>query len=126
MIEVNEDAGYTTIAQTVWFDRLKFCGCGSPELVLARVRDTLRAMKDRSDRNNNGGAQDVWMDGCRKVNEAAGPDDTSRYLLLYALDAAGLEEHGGSVNGGWPTQDGEQLLAFLESTPQDDWMPCEP
>lgn len=118
MIVVDTEFGHTTPADAVWFGRLKFCGCGQPEQVMRRMKDVMRCMANRS--NALPASLEAYSILTDELWEKAGPDNISRYLLLYILDAAGLEEHGGSVPG-WLTEDGEELLTFLENTPEENW-----
>lgn len=117
-----------TIAAEVWFDDLDFCGCGNPEIVLTRIRDVLRAIANRSAAWRGmpimplSNESDHSEYAKEQLAKTLGPDQALEYLMLYVLDAADLTEHGGSVGGSWLTPKGEELLAFLESHEEGEWM----
>lgn len=100
-----------TPAQAAW-DKLGFCGCGDPEDVMALFRDALAGLAARWDGDPGDSGPEL----------AVLPLDDPRALLVrYALDAAGLAEHGGSVFGCWPSDEGRRLLEFLRETPREEW-----
>lgn len=122
---------HPTIASYVWYGLLDFCGCGMPEEVLGKMRDVLRTQSAIAkahqewpkDMKYPNGKATLEMQALHdEAEKAAGVDPASRYLIYYVLTKVGLMEHGGSVPG-WPTRFGEELLNFLESTPEDDWLP---
>lgn len=69
------------------------CGCGPAE---AAWRELLRLLRLH--------AADSWQP----------PGTDAESLLVNLLNGIGLFEHGTSVNGSWLTEQGEQVLAFLE------------
>jgi len=105
-----------------WEGELNWCGCGNPEAALALTRDVLRAVADHSAAVRS--ARDhLWppSDAARGRSDALQarldellPTQGTRWITLYALDAAGLLEHGGCLPG-WPTDLGLAVLAGLEA-----------
>lgn len=81
-----------------------FCGCGSPEKAVARLRDLLALHPLHSN---------------RPAFDALVPDDGFQYLLLYTLDHLELTEHGGTVGGGWLTAKGQAVLEALNREQAD-------
>lgn len=75
------------------------CSCGSPEDVWETILTILNML-------NSGNRKKLY--------------DTSDYqsgltqIALYAMENAGLVEHGGSVFGSWPTKLGEEVIELLE------------
>ena len=114
-----------TLASYYWLETFKFCACGNPEIVLGHLRDAMRALKDQSDYSHSRPAFGWTPEDQAKSNETnrkVGRDcEPLYYLTGYLLDAGGLTEHGGSVPG-WLTPEGEALLAFLEGTPEEEWI----
>lgn len=119
---------YENLIDELWFGKMNFCGCGNPEAVLIRMRDTMRAMKNRSDYWRSKRGVPMFYDDpetkrlCQEINSSAGSDDASRYMTFYLLDAAGIEEHGGAVPG-WLTEYGETILEFMEGHEPSEWLP---
>lgn len=111
---------------SAWHAQLHFCGCGLPDKMLCFVRDVLLAhyRVTWAARGHNPlnlpEEQKPEYDQARKEFDAllrhpASPSEDPAdyalyYMTLYALDAAGMTEHGGSVSGGWLSYLGEHLL----------------
>lgn len=84
------------LIHTFWYGKANMCGCGDPEVVLAMIRDELARLSLKGDRPEPERAP-AW------------------YLLAYSLDAWGLSEHGTSLGWPWLTDEGEALLAAMQS-----------
>lgn len=80
-------------------DRLNnlICGCGSPQLIWAWVLEYLQRLA-AADRDFP-----VFME----------PKTPGDWMLLYAVDYAGMTEHGVGIRGGWITDEGREALEFL-------------
>lgn len=78
-----------------------FCGCGNPDLAWLAIKNYLR---QREDFHSN----KISYEETEKLE--TGKD----YILAYLLDYFGLTEHGGSVGGCWLTNDGKEILNYLE------------
>lgn len=98
---------YETLVDARWFEEMNFCGCGCPEETQEWLAAVLDAIKARSDSR-------YTRDD---VQAAIGLNENAAYFVLYALDAMGLTDHGGSVGGCWLTTEGERLLADLTGIP---------
>lgn len=103
-------------------DGLRFCGCGNPEDAYALVRDLL--------------ALAPFYDHQAEVRERIGGGPGVEMLVLYALDGAGLIEHGTGIGGSWLTAKGRHYLALMlrhewedidddETGLPHDGQPCE-
>jgi hypothetical protein len=114
-----------TIAAQVW-QKLGFCDCGRPEDVLALFRNSLRAMADRRAAEQKCPAPPKGNACCEMAahieTDVLPLGSVHALLVRYTMEAADLTEHGGSVYGAWPTERGMEFLAFLETTPEEDWM----
>jgi hypothetical protein len=87
-------------------EELKWCGCGSPELAMAFMRDVLSAIKTRSDARHD--------EASNAALKALLPYDSGlAESYWYMLDEHDLIEHGGTCAGGWLTEKGERVLALL-------------
>lgn len=111
----NAENGYETeheaLKEYFRYERLKWCGCGIPEIALEQVRKFLDAYKDFDNRRT-------------KLKEYFGVeyiyDNPLLLCLAYTLDAAELTEHGSSVGGAWLTKDGEDFLYCMETEEQTE------
>ena len=83
---------------------LHFCGCGCPDEAYELVRDIL--------------ALAPFYDHPEAVRELTG--DRAYYLVLYAIDNAGLLEHGASIGGSWLTPKGAHYLELMRKFDHDD------
>lgn len=119
----------------VWFEKLKFCGCGSPETVLRHLRGAMRALQDQTEAWSTersafsfgkwAPADQERSDGVRWALGGGEKDSENEYgafyyMTAYLLAAADLTEHGGSVPG-WLTDFGREVLARLEATDEAQW-----
>lgn len=118
------EAAYETYAEYIYFEKMKFCGCGIPEDMRDAFIKSTRALREcwaviRSTesafsiaRTEADRAKDkaAWDKLYADIADIWGPSDLNRYLCWYVLDAAGLTEHGGSVPG-WLTPEGERFAA---------------
>lgn len=89
------------LIHTFWYGKAQMCGCGDPPLVLAMIRDELAHCS------------------IRIANRPSLPATPERHLLAYSLDAWGLTEHGTSLAWPWLTDEGEELLAAMQSVDLD-------
>lgn len=92
-----------------YYEKLNWCGCGLPDVAKMTVRDFLWALH---------GDVDHWEKREERFLEKFGVKDVYENNLLlclaYALDAAELTEHGGSIGGAWLTEEGRMFLWLLE------------
>lgn len=91
-----------------WVESLNFCWCGKPALALFRLRSLLQV--------HSGTSGNLSLDDIKAII----PDEGTKYLLLYWLDAQNLTEHGGSVGGAWLTSLGARVLGYLGSLDDEE------
>ena len=80
-----------------------FCCCGCP-------KDAVLAVKE-------------MLDWCGEdIESRKSPSEFTNYqkFMLYFLDNKGYTEHGGSVNGSWLTNDGKDILQFINYALEQD------
>lgn len=106
-----------------YYEKLKWCGCGDPELVKKAI------LKYLTIRNN-------WSELCDKDDIPFQEmyrqiqDEYAKYFgvqneyeeplllaLAYTLDATGFTEHGSSISGCWMTDEGRMFLFILQNNP---------
>lgn len=94
---------YENEHQACHYALLKLCGCGAPEEAYNFCRDALLAFQRIE------GAP--WIDAEAKLTDLikARPD-TAAHVLAHLLTHLDLLEHGSSVGGSWPTEDGKRII----------------
>lgn len=80
-----------------------FCGCGDPEIAWAWIKRYLSGLHTRAK-----GQGWPWK-------PSTGPE----YLAVYVLDHLDLTEHGSTIRCPSLTNDGREVLAFLEAQGAD-------
>jgi len=103
------DNGFTTkherLMDYFYYERLNWCGCGTPEDAREAVCKFLDAHRDYDHKKE-------------KLKEYFGVesvyDEPLLLCLAYTMDAAGFTEHGTSIAGAWLTEDGKDYLYCLE------------
>jgi hypothetical protein len=90
------------------FDRdgLRFCGCGNPDDAYALVRDLLSLAP--------------FYDHRKEVQARIGGGPGVEDMVLYALDGAGLTEHGTGIGGSWLIPKGRHYLALMRRYEYED------
>lgn len=97
------------------------CGCGNPEDgwdLVWRVVKYFRDSKAHSDaqfakHDNMFAALRDWADFPQKLEDIL-PDQGARQIIVGAIDAAGLIDHGSSFYSSWPTDKGKWFLWAVE------------
>lgn len=119
---VDGEAAYDTFAEYIWFEKLKFCGCGIPDETRDALIKSTRALREcwaviRSQEGKEGeqARSDAWKKLRADIDTTWNDPDLRLYLTWYILDIAGLTEHGGSVPG-WLTPEGERFADEKLST----------
>ena len=119
---MTDECEYPNEVQRFYYETLKWCGCGNPDEALGFMRDLMALMKARSDENTGGFdepyAESAWAKRTAEIDAMLG-DGMLGLSYLYMLDSHDLTEHGGSVGGSWLTQEGERVLAMLQSVDLD-------
>lgn len=88
-----------------WFGLMRFCGCGRPEDAVSLIREAL----DGPSRDYKPETPPLRHDELSAL--IAKDPDRAAWLVMYALDAWQLTEHGGSINASWLTARGRQAIA---------------
>jgi hypothetical protein len=107
---MEDQSEYPNEVQALYYGKLKWCGCGRPEAVLAFLRDVLQAISDFH--TAEWGTPELEAALAREMSLL--PSDNPLALgFRYMLDALGLTEHGGSIFGAWLTEEGRYTLSIL-------------
>lgn len=92
-------------------ESLGFCNCGSPETSLRYIRDGLRLIARRHDKE----PWDEWFAQLEKDRMAVHGNQDAFWFFQYWTDSQGWCEHGSGISSQWLTTEGEQALALLEA-----------
>jgi len=95
---------YENEHQAAHYDLLMLCGCGSPEDAYNFCRDALACFDRRGCAHDWIDAEDALKDLIQKR-----PDDAA-HVFAHMLTHLSLLEHGSSVGGSWPTNNGERII----------------
>jgi len=87
---------------SLFFDQMKICGCGLPELTLELVRDLLTVIEERG------------------RTETVIPHEGARHIVLSVLDNIDLIEHGSIIDAAWLTKKGRWYLRALQRVEWED------
>jgi hypothetical protein len=116
-----------------YFNKLKFCGCGSPEDTLLYIKKLLNLIKRKMDRPYDESKKErdnaywqyqkdlLFIGGFTPFfneNNKIEPNDIQNgviQFILYYLDEVEVLEHGGSIGGAWLTEYGEKILECLNA-----------
>ena len=108
-----------------YFEKLNFCGCGSPCEVLYVIKNLLNVIKARCDRWNLPDCKTDYNLHKKEVTQCLNLKcDTSEagefsinegviQCFLNVLNNCGVLEHGSGIGGSWLTDYGKQLLEYL-------------
>jgi hypothetical protein len=103
-----------------YYEKLKWCGCGDPDMAKRVVRDYLRILNEDDlyyKKTNN--ANNAYSRKCKMFSERFGVqtvyDNELLLCLAYTLDAAEFTEHGSGIGGAWITSEGKMFLWLLEN-----------
>ena len=87
-----------------YYEKLKWCGCGNPDMAKRVVRDYLRILNEEDlcyKKTNN--ANNAYSRKCKMLSERFGTqtvyDNELLLCLAYTLDAAEFTEHGSGIGG---------------------------
>jgi len=118
---------YAKKIQEMYFEGLRLCGCGSPDLRIAFIRELLNLIHDRHEKDLS---YEEYKKGLIQVFGFQEDPDAKYYLnpiqdgivefVLDQLNEAGLLEHGSSVGGSWLTPYGEEMRNVLNSIQEED------
>lgn len=95
-------------------ERMDWCLCNDRAAAITTLRNVLGLMNEWA---NSSGVADIGD----KIRDILGWNDRKGVALgyLYALEAAGLTDHGTSVGYNWLTPLGKSLLEGLEDIGDD-------
>ena len=111
-----------------YYEKLNFCGCGSPWDTLYVIKNLLNILKVRSDRwdleDYNARSHEYYELHQKELKECFNLKDNVFHgqfsindgviqVFLNVLDNCDVLEHGGSIGGSWLTSYGEELLEHL-------------
>ena len=98
---LNLEDDLSAIIKWYYYEVLGWCGCGCPEIAIKTIANYLEAISL------------PYPESIEKLNEYFPPDGDDNPLVLclaYALDDKGFTDHGSSIYGCWPTDDGKYFL----------------
>lgn len=120
-----------------YYDKLNFCGCGSPWDTLYTIRGFLNCIKKKTDRyeledynRNSNIYYDIYQEElklCLNLQNEIESDDSYSinegvYQILFnVLNNCDVLEHGSSIGGSWLTKYGNELLMHLNQLTIDDF-----
>lgn len=98
-----------------YYEKLDWCECGDPDLAKETIRDYMRIIYDFHNLVDNHNM--AYERKIRNFNDRFGfnsiYDNCFALCFAYAIDAAGLTEHGSSIGGAWLTNEGKMFLWLL-------------
>jgi len=97
-----------------YFEKLHWCGCGDPDSAQKAIRDYLNIIYKYRTTSDFKAAWSTKIEDMKNVFGYGDIYDNTFFLCFaYALDAAELTEHGTSIGGAWPTNEGVMFLTVL-------------
>lgn len=104
---LNYETDLNKVIKFYWYEKLGWCGCGTPD----EAATTVWKMLDALDANE-------LEERKAKLTEYFGSgsvyDNVLLLCLAYELDRAGFTEHGTSVGWSWLTEDGQYFRWALK------------
>lgn len=124
----------TEFINDFYYDKLKFCGCGSPSDTLYVIKKVLNVIDVKIKRceeskfwdSNNYDLYRNDITECLNLKDETIEDaqlsinEGVIQTFLYLLDSVGVLEHGGSVGGAWLSEYGETLLEHLNKLSDEE------
>ena len=106
------------ILHEFYFNRLGFCGCGTPKDIMIAIKDTLTYFNNKSESDYNTYESNSEKDDIVDIINLKDDGDKSngiKLLLLNVLTNADVLEHSTTVRNSWLTPYGKEVLtAFNE------------
>lgn len=94
-----------------WYEKLNFCGCGTPNAVKKCIRDYLNIINDVKNEDYS------YSEQAKRMKERFGfeavYDNELLMCFAYTLDVAEFTEHGTAINACWLTEEGKMFLFLL-------------
>jgi len=91
---------------SLYYEVMKFCGCGNPQSVLEQLRDVLEW--------TDGGYDREWKEQDDGFRRLIGDNETTILMYKYWLCMHNWTEHGGNITYSWLTPEGDEVLALLK------------
>lgn len=107
--------------QDFYYEKLNFCGCGSPWDVLYTIKKTLNIISKKKEFDY----EDYWNKLRNSLNMMVDKNNFSVnegvfQIILNILNNSDVLEHGGGIGGSWLTDYGRELLEHLNSLSDED------
>ena len=104
-----------------YYEKLNFCGCGSPWDVLYTIKKILNVISQKKDYDY----EDYWNKFRNSLNIMIDKNNFSVnegvfQIILNVLNNCDVLEHGSSIGGSWLTDYGKELLEHLNALSDDD------
>lgn len=103
----------------IYFEKLKFCGCGRPQDTMLFIKDFLNVIYDKFESKLN---YDEYQNRLKEVFQFQNIENhftDTQYgifqFVAYYLDEIGIIEHGGGIGGAWLSDVGKQLRDLLNN-----------
>ena len=107
------DDDLTAIIKYYYYEKLGWCGCGTPADALEAVAEYLQSVTLKEIDERNAYYKDHY--GCDRLW-----NNKLLMCLAYTLDNAGFTDHGSSINWCWLTDDGEYFLWAINQAIKED------
>lgn len=107
--EMNEFSTLEECEDFFYFEKLGWCGCADLESAKRVIRDYLRLVEERKDKDYY-----KCIDNFKEKFGVYHVSDNPLVLCLaYTLDNIGFTEHDSSIDSCWLTEEGEMFLWLL-------------
>lgn len=119
-----------------YFEKLNFCGCGSPSDTLYVIKNLLNVIKIRTDRwdlpDYNKNRHEYYNLYKKEITDCFNLKDYNTNNNEYSINESVIQcflnvlnncdvlEHGGGIGGSWLTKYGKQLLEYLNELSDEE------
>lgn len=116
--------------QDFYYNKLEFCGCGSPSDILYVIKNILnvieKKLKDCDAKIDN--RYEVYQENLKNslnqkddsMEEEFSTNEGIVQIIYNVLTNVDVLEHGSSIGGSWLTDYGKELLKHLNSCNDDE------
>lgn len=94
-------------------EKIKLCGCGSPEDTYECIRQLLTIRQGSMTDKLNYQDEIVNYKTALNINIEDDMQNGLLQFMMYILDDCGILQHGNNIGGCWLTEEGEMLLTIL-------------
>lgn len=109
---MSDEHQYPNEKQRIHFDVLGLCGCGTPVEAYNFCRAFVYAHKFDEKRERQ------WPQDLVEAMVLENPK-MAAHVLQHFFNKFDLLQHGGSVNGSWPTEIGDKFIALGDMTDEE-------